>query len=212
MSGAPDWAQHYAAEKADLLRLLAGLRGQDWDRPSLCPGWRVRDVAAHLVVASRLPRWRFVAESLRGGAPRATRVLAVRYADARSNAELLAELRRWGHGTSDAGIYGVLPLGERLLEVFVHRRDIARPLDRRPSSPPERLGAALEAAVRLGGLAKSKQRARGLRLVGSDLDAMYGDGPAVHGPTGALVLALAGRADALVELTGDGVAVLATRA
>ncbi|MFE7629234.1 maleylpyruvate isomerase N-terminal domain-containing protein [Kocuria sp. NPDC057446] len=30
--------------------LLAGISGERWDEPSLCEGWTVRDVAAHLTL------------------------------------------------------------------------------------------------------------------------------------------------------------------
>ena len=35
-------------ERVDVLALLRSLEPQQWDAPSLCAGWRVRDVAAHL--------------------------------------------------------------------------------------------------------------------------------------------------------------------
>ncbi|HEX2076129.1 MAG TPA: maleylpyruvate isomerase N-terminal domain-containing protein [Longimicrobium sp.] len=34
---------------AELVRLLRGLDGADWDRPTVAGAWRVRDVAAHLL-------------------------------------------------------------------------------------------------------------------------------------------------------------------
>jgi uncharacterized protein (TIGR03083 family) len=36
-------------ERARLLELLAGLRGSDWTRATVCPGWSVHDVALHLL-------------------------------------------------------------------------------------------------------------------------------------------------------------------
>lgn len=36
------------------LDLLDGLDPQDWDRPSPCPGWAVRDVVAHVVGTERM--------------------------------------------------------------------------------------------------------------------------------------------------------------
>jgi len=38
-------------ERASLADLLAELTPEEWARPSLCTGWRVRDVAAHLTLA-----------------------------------------------------------------------------------------------------------------------------------------------------------------
>ena len=37
-----------AGERRDLAAVLAGLTPEQWDAPSLCTGWRVREVAAHL--------------------------------------------------------------------------------------------------------------------------------------------------------------------
>jgi uncharacterized protein (TIGR03083 family) len=39
----------YPEERAILLRLLNGLHPADWDRPTICPGWTIRDVALHLL-------------------------------------------------------------------------------------------------------------------------------------------------------------------
>ena len=39
----------FPAERAELLALLESLDSADWQRATVCPGWRVHDVAAHLV-------------------------------------------------------------------------------------------------------------------------------------------------------------------
>lgn len=49
--------------RAELASLLAGLSGDDWGRPTACPGWSVHGVAAHLFgveignVSVRRDRW-----------------------------------------------------------------------------------------------------------------------------------------------------------
>ena len=35
-------------QRLGLARLLEGLSDAEWEQPSLCAGWRVRDVAAHV--------------------------------------------------------------------------------------------------------------------------------------------------------------------
>ena len=35
------------AERREQAELLAGLAGAQWDAPSLCAGWRTREVVAH---------------------------------------------------------------------------------------------------------------------------------------------------------------------
>ncbi len=46
------WAE-VAAERNDLADLLETLTPEQWDAPSLCNQWKVRDVVGHLVFAPR---------------------------------------------------------------------------------------------------------------------------------------------------------------
>jgi uncharacterized protein (TIGR03083 family) len=39
----------FPLERAGFLTLLRGLDPDDWQRPTVCPGWRVHDVVAHVV-------------------------------------------------------------------------------------------------------------------------------------------------------------------
>ncbi|MFD6197883.1 maleylpyruvate isomerase N-terminal domain-containing protein [Mycobacteriaceae bacterium NPDC060252] len=50
--------QSIDTERVTLADRLAQMPAQDWDRPSLCGQWRVRDVVGHLLFASEfsLPR------------------------------------------------------------------------------------------------------------------------------------------------------------
>ena len=43
--------QHIDAERSWLADLLEGLSSDDWEHPSLCEQWTVRDVAAHVALA-----------------------------------------------------------------------------------------------------------------------------------------------------------------
>src|SRR5712692_2314247 len=54
-----------AAERGDLAEMLAALPEQEWDRPTLCAGWRVRDLVAHVTMPLRYSAVRFVAELAR---------------------------------------------------------------------------------------------------------------------------------------------------
>jgi len=44
-----------AAERRELADLLDELTPAQWDTPSLCAGWRVREVAAHMSQGFRYP-------------------------------------------------------------------------------------------------------------------------------------------------------------
>src|SRR4249920_1644856 len=51
-----------AAEYQSLADLLAAAPDAQWDTPSLCAGWRVREVIAHLTMAARYSEEEFMAE------------------------------------------------------------------------------------------------------------------------------------------------------
>ena len=42
-------------ERRSLADLLESLTDDQWNTPSLCQGWRVRDVAAHVALAPQAP-------------------------------------------------------------------------------------------------------------------------------------------------------------
>jgi uncharacterized protein (TIGR03083 family) len=44
-----DWSAHVATSIDRLADLLEGLNEAEWEAPSLCEGWRVRDVAGHVI-------------------------------------------------------------------------------------------------------------------------------------------------------------------
>lgn len=51
---AEDYDGAYAQERDLLVQDLAQLGPRQWTNPSLCPGWRVRDVMAHLLMPFEL--------------------------------------------------------------------------------------------------------------------------------------------------------------
>lgn len=56
-----------------------------------------------------------------------------------------------------------------------------------------------------------KKNSRGIRLVATDLDWTSGSGPRVAGPGEAILMATAGRHEALADLSGEGLATLRGR-
>ncbi|WP_020667348.1 maleylpyruvate isomerase N-terminal domain-containing protein [Amycolatopsis nigrescens] len=44
-----DLRPEFPRERAALLDLLAALTDQDWTRPTVCPGWTVKDITAHIL-------------------------------------------------------------------------------------------------------------------------------------------------------------------
>lgn len=197
------------AERAALLADLEQLGDAEWERASLCAGWTVHDVAAHLVDVALTTRVGFLVgmararfdfdrqnthgvERHRGPTPRHT----------------LARLRTVTHRTSTppGG------LGSRVVEEVVHGEDIRRPLAVVRDYPAQALDRALTHQVgtpaSLGG---AKDRVGGLRLEATDADRVIGSGAPVRGTMLDLLLAVSGRRAALPGLTGAGVELLGQR-
>jgi uncharacterized protein (TIGR03083 family) len=193
-------------ERSSLADLLEDLTVEEWDAPSLCAGWRVREVAAHLALAHSGPAAAVAGMvRARGSFDRMVRDTALRHAAA-PTAQLVAEIRAMvGSRRRAPGISHLEPL----LDVLVHGQDIAVPLGRPRPVPVE---PAVAAATRvwttpwpLSTAFHCRRRLRGLELVATDADWRAGTGERVEGPVAALLLLLTGRtAAALPRLDGPG--------
>ncbi len=56
-----------AGERTELAEVLAGLGQDDWEKPTLCAGWRVRELVAHITMPYRMSLPRFLAGMVRAG-------------------------------------------------------------------------------------------------------------------------------------------------
>ncbi|MGH3541403.1 MAG: maleylpyruvate isomerase family mycothiol-dependent enzyme, partial [Mycobacterium sp.] len=81
-------------EREDFADLLAGLSPEQWEQPSLCERWRVRDVVAHVLSYDELSRWQLVRRFVKGGLlpGRVNAIGVTEYA--RRSPEQLSELMR----------------------------------------------------------------------------------------------------------------------
>ena len=196
------------AERAALADDLEGITDAQWDTPSLCEGWSVRDVVAHMTATTRIsPVWFFPKLVSNGFSLKKMQARDITVERGASPKETLSRFRsRVGSTTHPPG-----PNDTWLGETIVHAEDVRRPLGLAHSYPPA-------ATVRVADFYKgsnlvigAKKRVAGLRLRATDTDWVHGDGPEVAGPIVALVMAMAGRKAAIADLTGDGVAELSSR-
>jgi uncharacterized protein (TIGR03083 family) len=197
------------AERRDLADLLDRLAPADWEVGSLCPDWTVRDVVAHLTLATRLSKRAAVLGVVRarGDVNRMIHDAARRRAAEFEPAELVAQLR--ATAGSARRPFGTRP-PDPLVDLLVHGQDIARPLGRTRPMPVVRVRPALE-HVWSSSFYGARRRFAGLRLVATDLAWSAGEGPEVRGPGGELLLVLTGRRAGLDGLDGPGVAEAAAR-
>lgn len=198
--------QVITAERQRLADLLDDLPAGAWDTPSLCDGWRVRDVAAHLVLGACPLSWPArLAWGLRaaGRFHKLNHDVAVHHA-ARPTARIAADLR-----THAASRRLPVPLltnpRTTLLDVLVHAQDIAIPLGLPHAMPTTAARAAADTAWTMGWPYWARRRLRGVHLHATDIPYDLGTGPLLEGPIAAIVLLLTGRPAALGSLTGPGV-------
>jgi uncharacterized protein (TIGR03083 family) len=194
------------AERRDLADLLATLTLDQWNAPSLCARWRVRDVVAHVMSFDGVTLLGMLRRAIRGRMVNINQVGVDELASL-SPEQLLdrlrARLRPQGLATTFGGRLA-------LLDVTIHHQDIRRPLGLPRTIPVERLRCVLSDSLRSPEL-PGWHLARGLRLTPTDLDWSHGSGPDVTGPAEAVLMAVAGRRGAVGELAGPGQPVLASR-
>lgn len=195
------------AERASLADLLAELSAEEWAHPSLCAGWTVRDVAAHLTLAPLITVGTALVEitRARGSFNRMVHDTARRQASLPTS-ELVGLLRE---AVGSRRLAPGQKLKDALMDVLVHGQDITVPLDRPRAMPPDAAVTSAEHLWRRGFPFRTRRRFAGYRLVATDVEWSAGDGAEVSGPIDALLPLLAGRTATLPRLSGAGVAALA---
>jgi uncharacterized protein (TIGR03083 family) len=190
-----------AAEFSGLADLLAAASDAQWDTPSLCAGWRVREVIAHLTMAARYSEEQFMAELRRCDFDftRLSNEVAGRDASLPAG-ELVANLRSdfMQHWTPPGGGYH-----GALNHVVIHGLDVTVPLGVPRSSPDETIRVVLDDLARGGGHTRFDIVINGRRLEASDLDWSHGSGPVLRGAAGHLALAMCGRDVPAGRLEGE---------
>lgn len=188
------------SERAATADLLAGLTDAEWTHPSLCEGWTVREVAAHLTLAPRLKTGDALRAFVRARGSFNRMVDQTSRAEARRpTGEIVAELR---------GIVGSRKLApsqtlkNALMDVMVHSQDIALPLGLERHMPVEAAVVAADDLWRIGFPFHARRRLAGHRLAATDTDWSVGEGAEISGPIEALVMLLAGRTATIPRLTG----------
>ena len=195
------WVELAHAEREDFAAFLETLSPQQWEAPTLCDRWNVREVAAHAISFDELTRGQSVRRFLKGRlmVDRINQIGVDDYAD-RTPEQLIELIRKYAepHGLT-AGFGGRVALTDNM----IHQQDIRRALGIPRAVPADRLRTALDFS-RYAPTIRGAWRARGVHLVATDIEWSHGKGPDVQGPGEALLMAMAGRSDALKDLSGSG--------
>jgi uncharacterized protein (TIGR03083 family) len=196
------------AERRALARDLGALAQDRWSVPSLCTGWSIRDVLAHMTGTAKITPGSFFPKLLanglsfnrmqakdiateRGGSP----------ADTLANFEAVVTSRKHPPGPGDT----------MLGETIIHAQDIRGPLGIEHDYPAEAAVQVADFYKNSNLIVGTKRRIAGLTLRATDTEWTHGTGPEVAGPIITLVMAMTGRKPPEDTLTGEGAATLRSR-
>ncbi|SMD22073.1 maleylpyruvate isomerase family mycothiol-dependent enzyme [Kibdelosporangium aridum] len=193
------------SERLEHIEFLKTLTPEEWATPSLCSGWTVQEVAAHIAwapAASPLETMKFMVRSgLRVNKGNAE---AARHWARRGPEAILAQLQV----TAEKGLKPPGgPEKAALADAVVHAIDIRKPLGRPKALNPTAFPIVADffAALRWPlSIMISRPRHRGVRLIATDLDWSHGAGPEVRGTAEALLMLLTGRPVTASDFTGPG--------
>jgi uncharacterized protein (TIGR03083 family) len=201
IEGRTDIRQIIAEERRELATVLAGLPAAQWDAPTLCAGWRVREVVAHLTMPFRysLPRVVLEVFKARGDFNKMADRSARRDATALSADELVTSLRDNANHPwkpPGGGFEGALS------HDVIHGLDVtvALGIDRRV--PDEQLRIVLD-GIKPKNLKFFGVDLTGIELRADDLDWTFGSGEPLSGRAQDLLLVLCGRTLPAGHLRGE---------
>ncbi|MET8873338.1 maleylpyruvate isomerase family mycothiol-dependent enzyme [Nocardia sp. NPDC004604] len=192
------------AERGELADLLGGLDAGQWDEPTLCAGWRVREVVAHITMPFRLTTPRFALEMLkaRGNFNRMADKTARADAAVLTADDLIAAVR-------DNVTHPWKPPGGGFAGALSH--DVIHGLDITVALGLDRVVPADRMRLVLGALSPRSVKYFGVDLDGielraDDLDFSYGTGSVLAGSAQDLLLVLCGRTLPAGSVRGDAAA------
>jgi uncharacterized protein (TIGR03083 family) len=198
-----------ADERRSIATMIDSLDPDQLATASLCAGWDVKTVAAHLVSDFADGFWGFVASGIRyGSIDRGIDELARRRAQA-SATEIAQTLRSRADHRLSPPVTGPL---SGLTDVLVHGADMRIPLGIAHQPDPAHVAQALDfltSPTQLGFF--PHRRLRGIALHDEDTGRTWGTGETIRGPGVAVMLAVCGRTVAFDQLTGPGTPILQSR-
>jgi uncharacterized protein (TIGR03083 family) len=198
-----------AQQRREIADVLDELNEDQLASPSLCSGWDIKTVAAHIVSVFADSFWVFMKTAARHASmARAIDDLARRRARL-PVAEIIDTLRRCADHPLSPPLFGPL---DPLADILVHTGDIRIPLGLPFDPDPQHAALALDFLTGpwpFGFVPAG--RLRGLSLHATDADRTWRKGAQIRGTARALIMCVAGRDVLAHELDGPGLAVLRQR-
>jgi uncharacterized protein (TIGR03083 family) len=198
-----------ADERRSLADMFSTLTDAQWATPSLCSGWTVREVAAHLLTPFRMsmPKMILGMVAAKGDFNKLADKIARRDAQLPTS-ELVSILRKNADTKfKPPGAGYDAPLTDNIL----HGLDIRRPLGIEREIPADRLVAVLEACMKPSSRKFFGNDMTGVTFCATDSGWTGGSGPSVEGKAEDIAMVMCGRTAGYDRLTGLGVAILQGR-
>jgi uncharacterized protein (TIGR03083 family) len=178
-------------ERRAFSEVLAGLPDPSWNAPSLCEGWRVREVVAHMTMPFRFSTPRFLGEMVRSRGNFARMADRVAHRDAQAPIGSLLEGWRSNEANPWKPPGGGYP--GALTHDVVHGLDITVPLGLEHPVSDAALRVVLEQVKTPVSRKHFGLELTGIRLEADDLDWAYGEGEPLRGSARALLMVLMDR-------------------
>ena len=176
-------------QRVDLADFLDTLTPEQWETPSLCRGWTVRQVAAHITHSTT--NWgKLTLELVRSGMRFNALTLRMARDDQRKPEEISAAMRamvgvrRHPPGTAVA---------DPLMDVLVHGQDIAMPLGVERTMPIPAAVVAAERVWTMGFPFNARKQFPSVTFTATDADFSVGDGEVMRRPIQGILMTLSGR-------------------
>lgn len=176
-------------QRAELADLFETIDDEQWSTPSLCEGWTVRDVAAHLT-HSHMSLPRVIVEATKSGFRFNAMVHRTAVEDTKDPREIAAALRAMIG--SRRHVVGTVER-DPLLDALVHGQDIAVPLGIDRPMPTDAAVAAAERLWRMRFPFNPRSQLPGIRLAATDTDFAVGEGQRIDAPIRDILMVLSGR-------------------
>lgn len=175
----------------ELADLLEGFRVERWDEPSLCEGWRVREVVAHMTMPVRYDQAAFMAELEAAGYDFTKLSNTVAARDSSLPTETFVAQLRDGTMASwtppEGGAMGALS------HLVIHGLDVTVALDVPRPFPDESVVTILDELTEGGKNVHFGTDLEGCAFEATDLDWRFGTGPAQRAPADRILVHLCGR-------------------
>lgn len=188
MDDTQTWA-YIDEQRADLADFLDKLTPEQWETPSLCPGWTVRQVVAHITHSTT--NWGVLTLNLlRSGLRFDALMMRMARDDRRSPGEITAALRAMVGGRRRPPGTAV---ADPLMDVLVHGQDIAVPLGIQRTMPVPAAVVAAERVWTMGFPFNAHKRFPNTKFTATDADFSVGQGEEIRTPIQDILMTLSGR-------------------